>query len=80
MSESGMPDEGRGMGNLARARYLSAPDAARYLGVSPNYFRQHVRPSLAVHDFGAQGRRLPRYDVHDLDAWAASRRKERKSA
>lgn len=68
-------------GSMASAtHYVSAPAAARYLGVSPNTFRAKIRPLIPVHDFGTPGQPIPRYAIADLDEWAASRRREKKSA
>jgi predicted DNA-binding transcriptional regulator AlpA len=57
--------------------FLTMRQAAEYLSVSRSYFIDHVRPSLAAHDFRAPGTRkpMPRWSRTDLDAWALARRK-----
>jgi excisionase family DNA binding protein len=52
------------------ARYLSAPEAARYLGVSRRTFYEYVRPKV---QFARIGARVV-FDTNDLDAWIASRK------
>lgn len=66
-----------------RQGLLTAEGAARYLGVSRAYFFASVRPYLTgeVNVAAPQShKRMPRWTVADLDAWIASRRKERQSA
>lgn len=52
------------------ARYISAPEAARYLGVSTRTFYDHVRSGVAFVRIGSR----VLFDAADLDAWAASRK------
>ncbi len=52
------------------ARYLSAPEAARYLAVSTRTFYDHVRKGVPAVRIGAS----VRFDVADLDEWAAKRK------
>lgn len=70
----------RGKDGTLGGRFVTAPVAARYLGVSANTFRAKIRPLIAVHDFGTPEAPIQRFAVADLDAWAASRRRERRSA
>lgn len=72
MSEHRKPDIAPG--------YLDADGARRYLDVSKTFFEDHVRKFIPVHDFRAPGskRPMPKYSRTDLDAWALTRRKERK--
>jgi hypothetical protein len=46
-------------------RLLRTPEAAEYLGVSENYFREQVLPAIERVYVGS----CPRVDVKDLDAW-----------
>jgi excisionase family DNA binding protein len=53
-------------------RYLSAPAAAEYLGVSTRTFYDHVRRHVATVRIGSRAL----FDAADLDAYAASRKVE----
>lgn len=57
-------------------------EAAKYLGVSRSYFDEHVRPHISIVDMKAPGGKQPmwRFARTDLDAFIASRRREKKSA
>lgn len=61
---------------------FSADQAARYLGVSKSYFRDHVRPFIAMVEMkpptGKQS--MPRYARVDLDAFWTARRSERRAS
>jgi hypothetical protein len=61
---------------------LSAREAAAYLGVSKSYFEESVRPYLSVVDMKDPKAKkpMPRWSRSDLEAFASSRRRERKSA
>ena len=53
------------------ARLLRRPDAAQYVGISPRFFDDRVRPFIPFVRIGAC--RL--YDIRDLDAWVDNQRK-----
>jgi len=57
--------------NDPQRRYLSAPDAAAYLGVSTRTFYDYVRKNVRVVRIGTR----VAFDVADLDAYA-ERQKE----
>ena len=61
---------------------LTARQAAAYLGVSKSYFEEHIRPLLPFSDLRAPGsaKPMPRWTRVDLEAFAATRRKERKAS
>jgi excisionase family DNA binding protein len=58
------------------ARYLSALDAARYLGVSRRTFYDHVRNDISPIRIGAR----VLFDEADLDKWAEARKEARTPA
>lgn len=62
--------------------YMDADGARRYLDVSRTYFDEHIRPILPVHDFRAPGSKkpMPKFSRGDLDAWAMTRRREKRPA
>lgn len=56
-------------------QYLSAKRSAGRLDVSVTHFRECIAPHVASVDFAPLGsrKRLPRWNVDDLDRWAQSR-------
>lgn len=61
---------------------LTASQAAAYLGVSKSYFEETIRPHLSFVDMRAPTAKkpMPRWTRSDLDAFIATRRKERKAS
>lgn len=59
-----------------KPRLLTPADAARYMGVSPSYLansRSGGNPNAPAY---VKDGRIVRYDVHDLDAWIESRKRQ----